>query len=225
MTTTAPAATTHHRPGSGPALALALAGPAFLLYAAVRPAGDTLADMASTAWVVAHLGAIAGFVLLLFGLAGLRSTLAGGRGERPALLAAVTGTVGVGLTLPYYGAEDFGLHAIGRAALAASGPTASVLAGLPDAVRFDPAPTVTFLVGLLLLALAAVLAAVALHRATVPSWAAVPLAAAFVLFIPQFFAPAPVRVLHGVLLAVGCVTTAVALARRSGRPVSAPPRR
>lgn len=224
MTITAPPSPYRVRV-DGSALALGLAGPAFLLYAAVRPAGDTLADMASDAWVVAHLGAVAGFVFLVLGLAGLWRALAGGRAERPALAAAVTGTVGVGLTLPYYGAEDFGLNAVGRAAASAPGATASVLAGLPDAVRFAPAPATTFLAGLLLLAVATVLAAVALHRADVPSLAAVPLAAAFVLFIPQFFAPAPVRVLHGVLVALGCVTTAVALARRSGGPLSASRRR
>ena len=44
-------------------------------------------------------------------------------------------------------------------------------------------------------------------------WAAVPLAVALALFIPQFAASQPVRVAYGVLLLLGCAVFAAWLAR------------
>jgi hypothetical protein len=41
--------------------------------------------------------------------------------------------------------------------------------------------------------------------------AGVPFALGFALFLPQFFAPAPVRIGHGALVAGGCVWLALAL--------------
>ena len=59
---------------------------------------------------------IAAFVLLALGVFGLylrlRDTIVGGR-----MVKAVTLIwIGVGFTLPYYGAEVFGLHAVGQTA-------------------------------------------------------------------------------------------------------------
>ena len=57
------------------------AGVAFAAYPAVRPAGDTGADWATTAWLVGHLLAVAGFGLLVAGLGTLWSALVTDRGS------------------------------------------------------------------------------------------------------------------------------------------------
>jgi hypothetical protein len=67
--------------------------------------------------------------------------------------------IGSGLVLPYYGTEDFGLHAIAGP----HGPRAGLLS-LVNAVRFQPLAATMFAVGLLLLATAGILAAIAVWR-------------------------------------------------------------
>ena len=104
------------------AAGLAIAGLGFVLYPAIRPFSDEVsldgaAAFASPAWVVAHSIAIVSFVLLALGLYAVSLRLQGTAGGRRARGAVVLGWLGVGLTLPYYGAEVFGLHAAGRAAL------------------------------------------------------------------------------------------------------------
>src|SRR5437660_5388453 len=99
------------------ALCLAVAGVLFVLYPAIRPFSDetTLRGaeaFASNAWIVAHVLAMLAFVLLSLGVLGSYAQLRRGAGEWPAALAVVLSWV-AGLTLPYYGAEAFGLHAIG----------------------------------------------------------------------------------------------------------------
>jgi hypothetical protein len=201
------------------ALALAAAGVLFILYPAVRPwedestvSGATKA-MSSGAWVAAHLFAMLGFILVAFGLLGVWNAVSRTRAERLAFAAVVTGWIGVGLTLPYYGAEDFGLNAI--AGKAAEGQVLDLL-GLVDAVRFSPVPITTFGLGLLLLAAGAVLAAVAIWRSGVlPQPSGILFGVGFALFLPQFFAPPAVRIAHGVLVAAGSIWVALALWRAS----------
>jgi hypothetical protein len=201
------------------ALALAVAGVLFV-YPAVRPWQDestvegATKAMNSGAWVAAHLFAMVGFILVALGLLGLWNAVRRTRAERLALAAVVTTWIGVGLTLPYYGAEDFGLNAIARKA--AEGQVSDLL-GLVEAVRFSPVPITTFGLGLLLLAAGAVLAAVASWRSGVLARSSgILFAAGFVLFLPQFFTPPAVRIAHGVLVAAGSIWLAVALWRASG---------
>lgn len=169
--------------------AFVLAGVFFLLYPVLRPWTDeTTASgaheaMASTAWVVSHLLAMLGFVLVPLGLLALRQTV-----------PAAVMWVGAGLTLPYYGAEDFGLH--GAATKGAN------LLDVADAVRYNPIAITIFGIGLVTLAVGAVLAA---RQASGNRYASILFAAGFVLFLPQFFAPAPLRIAHGVLMLVGLV--------------------
>lgn len=202
------------------AFALAVAGVLFVLYPAVRPWQDestvegATKAMNSGAWVAAHLFAMVGFILVALGLLGLWNAVRRTRAERLALAAVVTTWIGVGLTLPYYGAEDFGLNAIARKA--AEGQVSDLL-GLVEAVRFSPVPITTFGLGLLLLAAGAVLAAVAIWRSGVLARSSgILFAAGFVLFLPQFFTPPAVRIAHGVLVAAGSIWLAVALWRASG---------
>ena len=116
---------------------------------------------------------------------------------------------GAGLTLPYYGAEDFGLSAI--AGKAAAGQRLDLL-DLVDAIRYSPVAATTFAVGLLLLGVGAVLAAIAIWRSGVlPRYSGILFGLGFALFIPQFYTPPAVRIAHGVLVAVGSMWVALTL--------------
>lgn len=191
-----------HRSDTAGAVALAAAGALFVLYPAVRPYGDldpatAAAAFASPAWLVAHLAAVAAFLLTGFGLVALT------RGRRGLRVATALWWTGAGATIAYYGAETFALHALGGLVT-----DPQRLAALAEAVRMGPVQVTLFGAGLAGLAVSAVLVAVALGRD------AVPFAAGMVLFLPQFFAPSGLRIAHGVLLGVGCAVLAVRLATR-----------
>ncbi len=197
------------------AIALAAGGVLFLLYPAIRPYADestvegATEAMSSDRWVSSHLFAMIGFILVALGLLALLGAVSHTRAERLALVAVVTGWVGVGLTLPYYGAEDFGLHEIASAAV--EGQPLDVL-GLVDAIRYNPVAVTMFGTGLVLLAIGAVLAAIAVWRSSVlQRYSGILFAVGFALFIPQFFALPAVRIGHGVLVAVGSIWLATAL--------------
>jgi hypothetical protein len=195
-------------------LSLAAAGVLFLLYPAIRPWTDeTTVDgaheaMASGAWVAAHAFAMLGFVLVPVALLALRESIG--------LAPAVVMSVGAGLTLPYYGAEDFGLHA--------AATKGGDLLAVADATRYNPVAITMFGAGLGTLAVGAILVAVAIWRAgTLPRTSGIVFAAGFALFLPQFFAPAPVRIAHGVVMLAGLVWLAAAMWRANPRPAPARP--
>lgn len=198
------------------AVALTLAGVLFVLYQAVAPRADetTMAGArawADYAWVLSHVSAIVGFVLISLGLLALHQALADTRVERLGFRTMVIGWVGVGLLLPYYGAEVYGLNALGKH-VAASGDTA--LLGLSEDFRMDATAVAMFVTGLALVGLAGILAAVAVWRSgRLNRWTGIPLAVALATLIPQYFVPQPVRIGHGVVVAIGAVTLAAALWR------------
>jgi hypothetical protein len=201
------------------AIALAMSGLLFFLYPAVRPwhdestTGGALASMSSGAWVAAHLFAMLALILMPLGMLALYGLLATSRGGGLALAATVIMWVGAGLTLPYYGAEDFALHAI--ASQVRSGETLDLL-GLVDAIRFNAVASTTFATGLVMLGLGGVLVAISIWRtAILPRFSGVPLAIGLVLLIPQFYLPGWARIAHGVLVAIGLVWLAVALWTRT----------
>lgn len=191
----------------------------FALYPAVRPYADetTLAGaeaMASSAWVAAHSFAMVGFVLLVAASGALRRVLRGTPGARLAWQALATTGLGVAFTMPYYGMETFGLHAVGTRAVQAQ--DASLLE-LADAMRFGSVQLTTFAVGLVLLAVGTGLLAAAVRRSRMlPRWSGMTMAVAFALFVPQFYAPPGIRIAHGMLLAVGALILATALWRAGG---------
>ncbi len=195
------------------ALALAVAGVFFVLYPAIRPYSDETslqgaAAFASNAWIVAHVLAMLGFVLVALGLLTLYRTLRDTPAERLAFLALVATWIGVGLTLPYYGAEAFGLHVLGQEAIRQQ--NAAVL-GLANDIRYGPG-IYLFGAGLLLVGIGAILAAAAAWRSgRLPKWSGSLYGLAFALFIPQFFGSPPIRVAHGLLVAAGCVWLAFAI--------------
>lgn len=202
------------------ALALVIAGVLFLLYPATRPwrdettLGGAVAAMSSSAWIASHLFAMIGFILVPLGLLALRNAIRHTRAEPLALTAAVTAWIGSGLTLPYYGAETFGLNAI--ATQAAEGRPLDVV-GIAEAIRFGPVAVTTFAAGLLLLAVGTVMAAVATWRSAVlPRYGGIVLALGFVLFLPQFYTPPAARIAHGLLVAVGSISLAAVIWKAAG---------
>jgi hypothetical protein len=193
--------------------AFASAGILFVLYPAVRPYGDldpatTAAAFASPWWLVAHLAAVLGFVLTGTGLVALLLR------HRTTSLAVAAGAwwLGTGLTVAYYGAETFALHVLG-----ARIDDPALLAELAEAIRMGPVQVTIFTAGLVLLAVAGVLAAVGLRSL---HGAALPFAAGAVLYLPQFFAHPGLRIAHGTLLGLGCLLLAAHLARPVRRPVT-----
>jgi len=200
------------------AAGLAIAGVLFVMYPAIRPFSDetTLegaAAFASSSWLVAHVLAMIGFILIALAAGALWLALSASRAERVAFRAAVATAVGVGLSLPFYGGEAFGLHAIGTAALREQSTTILAISG---DVR-GGAALVIFLAGLTVLGLGAVGLAIAAWRSGVlGKWSGVPFAVGFGLFIPQFFWAQPLRVAHGALIALGCFWIASELWRVTG---------
>lgn len=201
------------------ALALAASGVLFVLYPAIRPWHDestvsgATASMSSPAWVAAHFFAMAGFILLPLGLLAIRDALAGTRAASLARTAAVVTWIGAGLTLPYYGAEDFGLHAI-------AANHAGSLLDLVNAVRYQPLAMTMFGAGLVMMAIGAVLAALAIWRSGVLSrYSGIVFTAGLVLFFPQFYFPPAGRIAHGVLTGIGLGILALGLWRAGTRAV------
>lgn len=188
-------------------IALIAAGVLFFLYPACRPWHDELtqagatAAMSSGAWLASHLFAAIGFILVPLGFLTLRNVVDRTGAEPIAFAASVVAWFGAGLTLTYYGAETFALNALASQVVEGQ---ALDLIDLTEAVRFGQVAIMSFGVGLLLLALGAVLAAIAVWRSGVlPRLAGTPLALGFLLFIPQFFTPPAARIAHGALMAVG----------------------
>jgi len=204
-------------------VALALAGVLFAAYPTVRPYSDETTRsgaeaVASSAWIASHTFAMLAFVLIAVGLPVLGRWAPTDRGAGTAPLLA---WLGAGLVLPYYGAETFGLHAIARQAIATGDLE---LLRLFDTVRYQPVALAFFGVGLVLLAVAGVLVARCLWRAAAAlRWGGLLLAAGLVGFLPQFFLPAPLRIAHGIVLALGCVVLAVSGWRRADQVTGWPP--
>jgi hypothetical protein len=196
-------------------LALAVAGVLLVVYPALRPFSDETslqgaAAFGSDAWIAAHMLAMVGFILTALGVFGLHLALQNTHAEGASFWALIVTWIGVGLILPFYGGEAFGLHAIGQRAIADQSPA---LVSMADAVR-SGAGLLMFLIGLLLLAAGAIMVAIAVWRSRrLPRWSGIPFALAFALYIPQFFGSQPLRVGHGVLVAAGCLWLAMELWR------------
>lgn len=194
---------------SGPPLAAAFfvpAGVLFVLYPALRPYSSETGlagagAFGSDRWVLAHLCGMAAFGC--FAAATCALTV-------PRLPRA-TAALGVGLILPYYGAEAFGLHALGRAALSRGD---AGLTGVADLVRNNPLALAMFGAGWIVLAVAGVSVARALWLGGARTGATM-LGAGMVLYLPQFFGPPWLRITHGVLLGAGLVIVAVGLTRKA----------
>ena len=122
--------------------------------------------------------------------------------------------IGIGLTLPYYGAEVFGLHAVGQAVVDRNNPD---LMSIVNNIRWEVG-IFWILAGLAALGVGVVLFAIAIWRSgRLAKWSGIVLAIAFALYIPQFAAGQPLRVAHGVLILIGALILALGDVGSPGR--------
>ncbi|WP_316569483.1 hypothetical protein [Neobacillus sp. YIM B06451] len=204
------------------ASSLVISGILFVLYPAIRPFSDETSlegatAFASTEWLVAHMLAIVAFTLLPLGLLGLHNSLISTSVSPLAFWALVLCLVGIGLILPFYGGETFGLHAIGQEAVKQQ---SAELISLATIVR-SGAGLVMFLIGLLMLGIATILFAFAIWKSgKFPKWSGIPFAFGICLYIPQFFVGQPLRVAHGLLVALGCIWIAIGLWKHSNQTIN-----
>jgi hypothetical protein len=209
------------------AVFLVLSGIFFTLFPVIRPffdesSSDAAAGFASAGWILGHACGMAGFILLGLGFLGTYLHLQQTSAERRGFLALVLCWIGAGLTLPFFGAESFGLQVIGQAAQA-QGQTQSGLEILRMANQVRFGPGLGFIgAGLLLVAAAAILLATAVWKSGLrPRWGGIPLAVGLVVYMPQLQgAPVfqPIRILVALIILAGCVLTSLAILRE-GKPV------
>src|SRR6185295_5165763 len=206
-----PAAETGERVAMrGPALTLGVSSLALALFPQFRPffffdpthpmeTMDAAAPaVASPAWRLAHYLALIGFVLLLCVL--------------PALLLC---SLGVALILPTLGVELYAMPAIGRIYLAGNVSIAPAVS-----LIYIGGATLVMLLGLLLLAIGAIVLAVAVARSrALPRWAGIVYAIGLAAWCPLL--PPIVRVVDGLLIGIGGIALAWAL-RRPSPPPDAP---
>lgn len=201
------------------AVSLAISALLLALFPLVRPFADRSRNplevvdaFASSSWVLAHILGGLGFVLLPVGLFGLYTFLQGSDVERRASQGLILSWIGIGLILPtVLGTEAFGLRAIGQAAVQQRNTD---LLAIANAVRFGP-QRIFFFLGLLLLALGAVLNAVAVWKSgAVPRWSGILFAIGLALFFPLF--PQVVRVVDGLLIGVGGTWIALSILSYKG---------
>ncbi|WP_117170311.1 hypothetical protein [Paraliobacillus sediminis] len=191
-------------------LSFVISGIAFAIYPIIRPFSDELTmrgavAFASTEWMIAHILAMIAFTFLPIGFLGIQKSLEKTTTNSPAYSAVILSIIGIGFTLPYYGGETFGLHAIGYEALKQQNES---LVGLETIVRSGPG-LIMFIIGLVLLAISSIIVAITLWKsAKILKWSGVPLAIGMTLYLPQFMVEQPFRVLHGILIAVGCLLIA-----------------
>ena len=183
---------------------LLITGVLFAIYPVLRPysteTGTAGADaFASPLWIAAHVSAMLGFIALALVV----------RAMQAGQFAESATWIGVGLLLPYYGAETFALNVLGVRTQETGDVT---LVDLAEPIRYGPVQVTMFGLGLVAIAVGVI----ALAR-EVATWQAWVFAAGFVLFLPQFFGPPWIRVAHGLLILVGSVALAVKLAQPKAR--------
>jgi len=198
---------------------LIISGISFFLYPSIRPFSDETSLQGATAfasveWLISHLLAILAFTLLPVSFLGVYRSLEDKFVKSIAFVALILSILSIGLILPFYGGEVYGLHALGKGALMEKLTDMSFLATI---IRSGPG-LILFLIGLLVLAVTSIILSVALWRSRIYSkWSGIPFVVGISLFIPQFFWDQPLRVAHGLLVALGCIWIAVEMARHGKR--------
>ncbi len=195
------------------AVVFVLAGLFFVLFPLIRPFFDesaigAAAGFSSARWLLAHASGMLGFILLALGFLGVCLRLQRTNVERRSFLALVLCWIGAGLTLPFYGAESFGLQVIGRTAQAQG--SMDILA-MANQVRFGPG--LGFIgAGLLLVAAASIVLATAVWKSGLkPRWGGIPLAIGLGVYLPQLQgAPVfqPIRIVVALIILAGCALIA-----------------
>ena len=155
-------------------------------------------SVASVEWLIAHLMALTGFVLLLGAFPALYAHLAVEGDASPLFRALALSVLGVALILPMLGVETYAIPTIGQIYLDGQ-PGIAPIVGL----IYRELGTLIMLLGLLALAIGD----------TLPRWATIVWAAGLAAWLPLL--PRPIRVIDGLLIGVGGVRLAWALWRRS----------
>jgi hypothetical protein len=170
----------------------------------------------SARWLIAHYLALIGFVLLLCALPALHARLGTAGVEARSRRATRLSGVGVALILPTLGVELYALPAIGRLYVAGNASIAPAIS-----LIYIGGATLVMLLGLLLLAIGAIMLATAVARSrALPRWAGVTYAIGLVLWCPLF--PPILRVLDGLLIGVGGIGLAWSLRRSPSPPLTLP---
>lgn len=163
--------------------------------------------VASGVWRFAHYLALIGFVLLLCVLPSLHARLAVAGVEARSRRAMVLCILGVALILPTLGVELYALPAIGRIFLAGNVSIAPAVT-----LIYIGGATLIMLLGLLLLAIGAIVLATTIARSrALPRWAGIVYAIGLAAWCPLF--PPILRVVDGLLIGVGGIALAWALRR------------
>jgi hypothetical protein len=193
-----------------PVASLLLAGACFAAYPVLRGYGDESglrgAELfARDAWLLAHLMGMAGFVLVAYGLRVVDA------------FAHRWAMVGAFLVLPYYGAEAFGLHALGQRIVETGH---SDMTEVADMFRYDAVAITMFALGWAAWSAVGVRLLVLLRQGVGGRRVGLALTGlALVTYLPQFFLAPAGRITHGLVLAAGLVMLAGAVATRdSGVP-------
>ncbi|MBU9711186.1 hypothetical protein [Evansella tamaricis] len=192
---------------------LVIAGILFVIYPSLRPYSDEITmegaiAFASTEWLISHILAIIAFTLLPLGLLGVHHSLQGKMAHKLSYWAFILSLVALGLILPFYGGETFGLHAIGQKAIEQQ---SIGLLSQADIVR-SGVGLVMFLTGLLLLAIAAIIVAIAIWKSSNYSkWIGIPFAIGMILYSGQFLVGPQLRIAHGLLVTISCILIAISL--------------
>lgn len=207
----------------GAALTLGVSSLAFALFPQFRPffffdpthPMETMdagaAAFASGPWRFAHYLALIGFVLLLAVLPALHTRLAAAGVETRSRRAVLLCILGVALILPTLGVELYAMPAIGRIYLMGSVSIAPAVT-----LIYIGGATLLMLLGLLLLAIGAIMLATAISRSrALPRWAGIVYAIGLAAWCPLF--PPILRAVDGLLIGVGGIALAWAL-RRPARP-------
>ena len=213
------------RPTVPVVVGLATSGAALAAYPALRPYGPEqgmagAVDFGSGAWLAAHALGMLGFVALAFTLRAAAVRDPWRWSGRPVREVETRAWLAVALLLPYYGAEAYGLHELGRYAVRHG--DAGVL-DVADAFRYAPFEITTFTLGLFALALVGGRLAHGMWRTgSLGRTGGLLAGLGLVTYLPQFFLPAGGRVVHGAVLGLGLLLMAAATARsrEAGQPAA-----
>ena len=160
---------------------------------ATSPTSAEAADaFASTRWIIAHVCGILAVASVARLVLRLSDVLESGIAQ----VGRWSGLAGAVLVLPYYGAETFGLYAVGTRAV--EGDMSAL--DLVGDIRDNLTALAMFGIGLVLLALSGIAIAATWqgHRLT-PSWAAWPLGVLIAVFAAQFYLPPAGRISYGII--------------------------
>lgn len=212
----------------GAAVTLGISSLAFALFPLLRPffffdpthPMETLdaasPGVVSIPWRLAHYLLLIAFVLLICVLPSLHARLTAAGVEARSRRSIRLITLGVLLVLPTLGVELYAFPAIGRIYLAGNVSIAPAVA-----LIYIGGATLVMLLGLLLLAIGAIMLATAVARShALPRWAAIVYAIGLAAWCPLF--PPLFRFADGLLIGIGGIALAWALGRTPAADVAAP---